>query len=349
MLTGWTRRLTGEFNLSLLTGLSMVHLIFLRASKVSVQDLVQLYFSPEVLERKCQQCGDNSARAHSRLVGLPRVFVLYMKRHKFNKARFAGKCKTKVVIPPEISVTDFVKRSVNPPPPVELAQSYQCPGQFPHHPSVFQGSPPPSDPFRVLSPKALMSLSEEEQVSYTMNLSLTRDSGEFRSPTSTKKRKLEDSLRDIEEDSRTPRARSSTTRQSEEPLSPEEEERNFQRALEMSKLQFEEDFFHLRRPSDLKNNNEEFFTAGQPGGGDGGAEEHKYQLQSVVSHHGISANSGHYVADVFRHDVGGWVRYDDQSVTSTSLEAVTSGSNSYNGYIVTYLHKPLWGKLSGNK
>ena len=69
----------------------------------------------------------------------------------------------------------------------------------------------------------------------------------------------------------------------------------------------------------------------------------------MVSHHGTTATSGHYVADVFRHDIGGWLRYDDQAVSPTNLQAVTSGSNSYNGYIVTYLHKPLWGRLSGNQ
>ena len=92
-----------------------------------------------------------------------------------------------------------------------------------------------------------------------------------------------------------------------------------------------------------KSNNEDHQY--QPGGGD----EHSYQLQSVVSHHGTRATSGHYVADVYRHDVGDWIRYDDQSVSTTNLQAVTSGSNSHNGYIVTYLHKPLWMKLSRNK
>jgi len=72
--------------------------------------------------------------------------------------------------------------------------------------------------------------------------------------------------------------------------------------------------------------------------------QHSYKLQSVVSHQGFSATSGHYVADVCRSDVGStplWFRYDDDSVTATSLDEVLTGSNCYNGYILTYLYEPL--------
>ena len=38
-------------------------------------------------------------------------------------------------------------------------------------------------------------------------------------------------------------------------------------------------------------------------------------------------------------------RYDDSKVSSTTLEAVTSGSNVFNSYILTYIHRPLWRRL----
>ena len=279
-----------------------------------------------------------------------------MKRHRYNQARSNGKSKTKVLIPPEISFTDHVKDSVSP--PVEVDPSLQLlPLPSLSSPPGSEQSPPPSDTFRVLSPQEVASLSEEDQLLYTINLGLSKDSGVFSSPSSASKRKLADFLTDDEEDFRTPRARPSSVRQeAEEPLSPEEEERNFQKALVMSKQQYEEEVFLSRPTVNKNNNNNDIFSSpahtsmeSQPGGGDRRSEEHSYQLQSVVSHHGTTATSGHYVADVFRHDVGGWIRYDDQSVSTTNLQAVISGSNSFNGYIVTYLHKPLWRRLSRNK
>merc|ERR1712096_36236 len=92
---------------------------------------------------------------------------------------------------------------------------------------------------------------------------------------------------------------------------------------------------------DTENNNEEVNTnsstspvPGQP--------EHSYRLHSVVSHYGASVSSGHYVADVFRFDGGGWHRYDDSMVTKIESRSVRTGSNTHNCYILTYIYQPLW-------
>ena len=53
-----------------------------------------------------------------------------------------------------------------------------------------------------------------------------------------------------------------------------------------------------------------------------GSPEQRYRLASVVSHFGPSTAAGHYVADVFRFDAGGWFRYDDTVVTETDITAV---------------------------
>ena len=48
-----------------------------------------------------------------------------------------------------------------------------------------------------------------------------------------------------------------------------------------------------------------------------------YQLVSVVSHKGVGATSGHYVADVARLDNDGkWYHYDDQIVSPTTFKAL---------------------------
>ena len=92
----------------------------------------------------------------------------------------------------------------------------------------------------------------------------------------------------------------------EPPQSMEEEEAELRRAIEMSKIQFEEDkvlHFGVMSPNSSNNNILSPAAAGEDEEG-----EYFYELQSVVSHNGQSATSGHYLADVFRYDVGGWVR-----------------------------------------
>jgi len=80
-----------------------------------------------------------------------------------------------------------------------------------------------------------------------------------------------------------------------------------------------------------------------------GPPEHSYKLSSVVSHFGASTSAGHYVADVFRFDAGGWFRYDDTVVTQTDQTAVRTGSNRANGYIFMYMHQPLWEECNSDK
>merc|ERR1712181_14600 len=119
----------------------------------------------------------------------------------------------------------------------------------------------------------------------------------------------------------------------------EQEEEDLRRALELSSQEsgFGDNAMDQMEVDDNENNNmieQDMPIPGLP--------EHTYQLQSVVSHHGSSASFGHYVADVFRFDGGGWHRYDDTRVTKTDDRSVRTGPNCSNGYILPYLYQPLW-------
>merc|ERR1719188_1850569 len=121
-----------------------------------------------------------------------------------------------------------------------------------------------------------------------------------------------------------------------------EEEENIRRAIELSKLEFESpslEFVSQKSPLTINNNILNSNATNNPHGL-GDDPKFNYRVCSIVSRHGSTAASGHYVADVLRLDpeLGGrWFRFDDDCVTETSLEKVLSGDNCYNGYIITYV------------
>lgn len=127
------------------------------------------------------------------------------------------------------------------------------------------------------------------------------------------------------------------------PTTKEQEEEDLRRALELSTQEsgFVDNAVDQMEVDDNENNNNMMVEQDMPTPTPG-LPEHTYQLQSVVSHHGNSASFGHYVADVFRFDGGGWHRYDDTRVIRTDARTVMTGPNSSNGYILTYLYQPLW-------
>ena len=63
------------------------------------------------------------------------------------------------------------------------------------------------------------------------------------------------------------------------------------------------------------------------------AEPARYKLYGVLYHHGDTAGSGHYTADVLHQTEGGgsvesWVRIDDEVVTAARHEDVFGGQDN---------------------
>jgi len=117
------------------------------------------------------------------------------------------------------------------------------------------------------------------------------------------------------------------------PLTKVEEEEDFRRALELS-LASSTPSTSISEPAPTPAKNMAAVVIGPP--------KYCYRLHSVVRHLGSSPLAGHYIADVFRFDTGGWWRYDDSQVTQTSEERVMGGNGRREGYIFTYVHQPQW-------
>nr|XP_053640239.1 ubiquitin carboxyl-terminal hydrolase 37-like [Cherax quadricarinatus] len=71
-------------------------------------------------------------------------------------------------------------------------------------------------------------------------------------------------------------------------------------------------------------------------------EKHTYRLISVISHFGLTTNTGHYVADIYNCDEDNWFHYDDECVLRIPESVVCAEGRQKNGYIFFYMHKDLF-------
>jgi len=388
-----------------------------RTRCISLQQLLEQSLATEIRTRRCDKCDGDESKATSKLVKLPKVLVICLKRFRYSSLSdsFSGKDKRRVYIPDTLCLSNLISHSVTMPDmdlPVRLFQDEPAEGcvlstsissapQCPETPAKFKG----------LTQEQLSELGEDDQFEYMMYIS---EKEAFKSNSAViiddededLKAALDASMQVFELESlqntrledkgcRTPsrkrdygeyaagegicvgsdgdtiynRSRKEQGRNDNvstyasvvkgncdsgnvseasdfnasisRPTTKEQEEADFKKALELSSLETGFSDFQNHNLDDMENNNNCMDEASML---TTGITEHCYQLQSIVSHYGSSANAGHYVADVFRSEGGGWFRYDDTRVTKTDSMTVRTGPNSSNGYIFTYLYQPLWKK-----
>jgi len=376
----------------------------------SLQQLLESSFASEIRTRKCEMCNWEQSKVTSKLVKLPKVLLIFLKRfrHIYRGESISGKDGRRVSIPETLCVSNIISESVSLPDtdlPVLLnhdeAVNECSPSTHPQNTSSTLHLQCPETPtkFKGLTEEQLSSLGEDDQLEYMTFLSekeaynsnttkkLDDEDEEMKAAMDASRRAFDlenmENIR-LEEELLTPsrkrgyneyaardgigcsgdhveqgergsyanalkgnamscNADASISR----PTTKEQEEADLRRALELS---YQEASFvdsQYVNMEEIENNNNcmdetDMLTAGI-------TQEHFYQLQSVVSHYGSSANAGHYVADVFRQESGGWIRYDDTRVNKVDDVTVRKGPNCTNGYILTYVYQPLWNKCQRGK
>ena len=354
-----------------------------RTRSMSLQQLLEQSLAEEVIERRCDKCGCEEASTSSRLVKLPRVLVIILKRYRYGEQdqTVSNKVSKLVDIPETVSLTS-----------PSLSQDDDTLPSTPTKTGHVTSHVETPVKFKGLDVERVESLNEEDQFEYMMYVSrkeavdnqMNRSGADedadlkaaleasmredhfnhsdqsagfenvMSGSTSARKRsygqlgggvfthgdgdrsrekinKAMDYMDLKEKEAAKERAkvvktnprsrvrRSPRKKQEAEevhrPKSKDQEEADLQRALDLSRQEHVsvlEDTKFEWAMEDVENNNTQ--EVARP--------EHSYQLHSVVSHHGAGARSGHYVADVFRFDGGGWLRYDDARVTRTNGVAV---------------------------
>merc|ERR1719477_520230 len=137
--------------------------------------------TPEVRERRCESCGCETATTTTRLVRLPKVLVLYLKRYKYSQSGPAPSRKvTRLVdIPESVNLSCLVSDNVILPSsqlPVSLVKPQTTASQVP--PSTPTKTSPLPVPqfgtpikFKGKTEEELMKLSEDDQTEYLLYIS----------------------------------------------------------------------------------------------------------------------------------------------------------------------------------
>jgi len=327
----------------------------------SLQHLVGAGLGREERERRCEQCGAERATATSRLTRAPQVLLLYLKRY-----HGAGvKLSRQVEIPSQLSLAGLTAPDCIYPAPALPPAPAPPVTTTPTKPAPPCATPPKPAPtpempakWRDKSEEELSRLGEEEQTEYLLWMSSQQEAGRGAGPASPEEEEaslraaLQASLLDTPQTPVPARGRKRAAsgpgdsqpdnkvgrgdwrEEYSRPSTREQEEAELLQALELSTQQEEGELASTEEPTLPLPSLEEEEPSGSP--------EQRYRLASVVSHFGPSTAAGHYVADVFRFDAGGWFRYDDTVVTETDITAVRGGSNRSNGYIFMYIQSPLW-------
>ena len=332
----------------------------------SLHQLIQFYFSDEIVEYTCEKCKSSSSILSHQFKQLPRVLILHIKRYDVLESK---RCD-RVVLPKSIDmgflVTDntvlpkkfnFDKTKLQLKQPslknmvVEKRKTCEILDCEPRNKS-FKLSSSAVDNFKEMS-ASVMTFKEAE-----VNLDET-----FTKLRNVDTKNLNENgifysnlTQDPKDNSKTNIIGNNLNTNFEEFTTvSEDEEEDFKKALELSIRDFEEkhieddvrgtnfDFTEntIRHESATDITKTEDFTT------DSASSKHVYNLIGVVNHHGANTSAGHYTSDSYDFKSNCWRNYNDSTVKDIKLHEVCYG-RSHSAYIVFYLHSSCYEKIKNS-
>ena len=82
------------------------------SSSVSIQQLVEETMATQNIEKRCEECGHERATMTTKLVKLPRVMLLYLKRYEYQTKVGGGKVTREVDIPDTLGLQGMIREDV---------------------------------------------------------------------------------------------------------------------------------------------------------------------------------------------------------------------------------------------
>ncbi|XP_071519478.1 ubiquitin carboxyl-terminal hydrolase 37-like isoform X3 [Panulirus ornatus] len=288
----------------------------------TIQNAVSSYMGADERELKCEKCGHNQSSVVTSITRLPRILIIQLKRYEYKPEQQESVKMSSCVhvnrwISLESHMTDEVQGPLlwNP-----QSSSYAIP-RTPKQATLT---------VRNLSSELNMCDEKKEMEELPCLTSPAKPSG---SVTATLANKEDEELQEV-------------MRRSMDDVGGAREEDDIQQAIRLSLQESGMSYTQENQGNGAKSQTDES-TFDNPGMIEENVEnyKHTYRLISIISHFGLTTNTGHYVADIYNCEEDSWFHYDDECIAQIPESVVFAEGRQKNGYIFFYMHKDLFQKM----
>lgn len=291
----------------------------------NIQDAISTYMSADERELTCEKCGHDTSSVVTTITSLPRILIIQLKRYEYKTELCESiKMSSKVHVNRWICLDNFMTDDV------------AGPSQWnPESGSVQTTHDPKESTLTVrnlsselnkCNPKEEEELPSLSPVKPFIGVSSSVPDNEDEELQMVMRRSMDDVQGGQEEDEIQQAIRLSL-----QEMGMSYSQENQGESSSMSSCSNSEQYEDEKQDVAVEENKE--------------SGRHAYCLISIISHFGLTTNTGHYVSDVYNCDEDSWFHYDDESVAKISESVVFAEGRQKNGYIFFYMHKDLFQKI----
>ncbi|XP_068231534.1 ubiquitin carboxyl-terminal hydrolase 37-like [Palaemon carinicauda] len=287
----------------------------------TLQDAVSSYMGEDERELTCEKCGHGTSSVVTTITSVPRILIIQLKRYKYKPEQCESiKMSSKVLVNRWITLDDFIVESVAG--PSHWNPETKSTSQLVENPKQATLT------VRNLSSELnICSSKEKEDDGILPSISPVKIADNSTAATVDEDEELQMVMRRSMED-----------------VQGEQEEDEIQQAIRLSLQDMGMSYNQENQEESLDkedNKKEEIIAVAE----NQESRRHAYCLISIISHFGLTTNTGHYVSDVYNCEEESWFHYDDESVAKIAESVVFAEGRQKNGYIFFYMHKDLMQKV----